>query len=245
MQSFGIQLYSVRNELEQDTPGTLTVLREAGYDYVELYGVDPDDAVHWRDMLQKSNLSVIAAHVDYELVVDKTQAVVAMARTLNYEDIIVPWLQLDTLAEWEAAAQKMDEVGAAVAGEDLRLGYHNHDHEFARVGDKRPFDIIFGTAKPENLFLELDVRWGSAHGSDPLEIIRTFGDRCRFLHLKEDPVSHDPEESADLGKGTIDWPAVIQAGRAIGVRGYIVEQDNSDDPIASANANANFIRSLD
>lgn len=244
MDAFGIQLYSVRDALEKDTPGALHALKDAGYQFVELYGVDPDDAVRWRGMLDDAGLSVVAAHVDYELVAQETQAVVAMARAIGFDDIIVPWLQFDTVAEWETAARVLDEAGANILGEEMRLGYHNHDHEFAAIDGKRPFDIIFETAQPENLFLELDARWASAHGNDPLATMRKFGERCRFLHLKEEPASHDPEESALLGEGTIEWPHVMAAAREIGVQAYIVEQDNWPDTLEAARRNAEFIRTL-
>lgn len=244
MDAFGIQLYSVRDALERDTPGALHALKDAGYSFVELYGVDPDDAVRWRGMLDEAGVYAVAAHVDYELVSRELQAVVGMARAIGFDDIIVPWLQLDTVAEWEIAARVMDEAGANLLGEEMRLGYHNHDHEFAAIDGKRPFDIIFDTAKQENLFLELDARWASAHGNDPLATMRTFGERCRFLHLKEEPTSHDPDESALLGEGTIDWQAVMATAREIGVQTYIVEQDNWTDTLEAARRNAAFASSL-
>jgi sugar phosphate isomerase/epimerase len=244
MDAFGIQLYSVRDALERDAPGTLRALRDAGYAFVELYGVDPDDAVRWRGMLSDAGLKAVAAHVDYDLVVNETQAVVAMARAIGYEDIIVPWLTFDSIDEWTRAARTLDEIGEALRDEDLRLGYHNHDHEFAPIGGTRPFDLIFDTARPENLFLELDVRWASAHANDPIATMKRFGERCRFLHLKEEPQSHDPEESALLGEGTVDWTSIVQTARSIGVRAYIVEQDNAPDPLEAARRNATFVQKL-
>lgn len=243
MLPFGIQLYSVRDQLERDTSATLRGLKAAGYDHVELYGVGPADAIRWRDMLDDAGLRAVAAHVDYETVTGDTGGVMAMARTLGFEDIIVPWLKLDGAKEWMHAATTLDGVGEQLRGRRFRLGYHNHDHEFEPMGATTAFDILFEYTKPDHMFLELDVRWAEAHGGDAKAIIREFGARCRFLHLKERPKSG--EGFTEVGRGVIDWPGVVAVGRKAGVRWYIVEQDESDiGPIESARISAEYVKTL-
>jgi sugar phosphate isomerase/epimerase len=240
---FGIQLYSVRDQFARDVPATLAGVKRAGFDHVELFGVGPVDAERWRPMLKSAGLNVVAAHVDYDIVRDDLPGVIHLARTLNFEDVIVPWLKLDSAKEWEDAAATMDACGASLRGAGLRLGYHNHDHEFEALGNTTAFKIIFDRAKPENLFLELDVRWASEFGGDANAIIRDFGPRCRLLHLKERP--KDGKGFTELGRGLIDWPAVVAAGRKAGVQCYIAEQDESAIGVfESAAINADYLRTL-
>ncbi len=242
MLPFGIQLYSVRDHLAVDPAGTLRKLKEVGYDYVELFGVEPEQAAEWQEMLDDAELEAVAAHVDYDIVIDDLAGAIEMARCIGFEDIIVPWIKVDTAKEWVHAALQLDEAGAKVREQGLRLGYHNHDHEFQPIGETTPFDIIFEYSQPDNLFLELDVRWASEEGGDATAIIREFGSRCRFLHLKERPAPGQGQFT-EVGNGTIDWEPIFEAGRKAGVQWYIVEQDESDgDSIESAAISAAFVR---
>ena len=241
MLPFGIQLYSVRDHLTQDVLSTLKDLKDVGYDYVELFGVGPEQAADWKAMLDQAEVKAVAAHMDYDTVVGSSSEVVEMARTIGFEDVIVPWVKVETAKEWVHAALQMDEAGAMIREEGLRLGYHNHDHEFQPIGRTTPFDIIFEYARPENLFLELDVRWASEHGGDAAAIIREFGERCRFLHIKDRPKPGEGKFT-EVGNGTIDWGPILEAARHAGVQWYIVEQDESDtDSLESAAISARFM----
>jgi len=238
---FGIQLYSVRDHLAKDVPATLAGLKRAGYDFVELFDVAPSAAPQWKTMLADAGLRAVAAHVDYETVVKDTAGAAEMARTLGYTDIIVPWLKFEARHEWLHAAATMNEIGARLRAEGLNLGYHNHEHEFEAIDDTTPFEIIFSIAAPENLFLELDVRWATEYGGDAIAILREFGARCPYLHLKERP--KEGKGFTEVGHGVIDWPAIIAAGRETGVQWHIVEQDESaTDSIESARISAEYLR---
>lgn len=240
---FGIQLYSVRDHLADDAPATLRRLKEAGYDHVELFGVGPGEAGAWKAMLDETGLTAVAAHIDYDLLLINSGNVASMARALGFEDIIVPWLNLDGAEPWIRAATTLNEIGARFRNEGLRLGYHNHDHEFVPLGETTPFDILFEYAQPDNLFLELDVRWASELGGDPVAIINEFGPRCRFLHMKDRP--KEGTGFTEVGSGTIEWAPIVEAGKKNGVRWYIVEQDESaTDSLESAAVSAAFMKQL-
>ena len=244
MLPFGIQLYSVRDHLADDPVETLLRLKDVGYDHVELFGVGPADAVEWKAMLEDADLNVPAAHVDYETVVDDLPGVIEMAQTIDFEDIIVPWIKVETAKEWVHAALQLNDAGVALRKEGLRLGYHNHDHEFVPIGETTPFDIMFEYTDPENLFLELDIRWCSEEGGDPTALIREFGTRCRYLHVKERPREGEGMFT-EVGNGTIDWTPIVDAAQKAGTQWYIVEQDESaTDSLESAAISAQFMQGL-
>jgi inosose dehydratase len=83
-------------------------------------------------------------------------------------------------------------------------------------------------------------------GSDPLEVLRRFGDRVNYVHVKDvrlDVVRQVVDERADvlegwrrgmfceLGAGDVDLPAFFDALRAAGYDGWVVvEQDRIPRP---------------
>jgi inosose dehydratase len=83
-------------------------------------------------------------------------------------------------------------------------------------------------------------------GSDPLEVLRRFGDRVNYVHVKDvrlDVVRRVVDERADvlegwrrgmfceLGAGDVDLPAFFDALRAAGYDGWVVvEQDRIPRP---------------
>jgi inosose dehydratase len=83
-------------------------------------------------------------------------------------------------------------------------------------------------------------------GSDPIEVLRRFGDRVNYVHVKDvrlDVVRQVVDERADvlegwrrgmfceLGAGDVDLPAFFDALRATGYDGWVVvEQDRIPRP---------------
>ena len=242
MVPFAIQLYSVRDHLSVDTRSTLERLKMAGYDQVELFDVAVADAAELREHLDAVGLRAVAAHFSYEQAVDAVDGTVAAARVLGIRTLVIPWLKLATEEQWTAAARSMDAAGQRYRDAGLRLGYHNHEHEWRPTGDTTPFDIIFDSAQPENLFLELDIFWATDAGQDVVSLIDTFAGRCRLLHMKDRAASGGDCRFAEVGAGTIDWSPIFAAGARNGVECYIVEQDESaGDSLESAAISARFM----
>lgn len=244
MDNIAIQCYSVRDRLEADPAATYRGLKDAGYNYVELFQVGPQNAGECRRMLDDAGIKAICAHVDYDTVIAHPARAIDTARILGIDAVVIPWLDLHTAEDWIDAAKTMDAVGAELRAAAVRLGYHNHDHEFSRIYDgTTAFDLIFNTASPDNLFCELDTFWAETGGGDPIAIIRNFGARCPMLHLKDRAPADAPIRFAEIGSGTTDWPPLFDAARAAGVEWYIVEQDESQrDTLESAAVSARFMK---
>src|SRR5205823_11217070 len=110
------------------------------------------------------------------------------------------------------------------------FAYHNHAFEFAPLdGHGRTlFDALL-TTDPALVDLELDIFWAEYAGRDALVLLREHADRIRLLHLKDIARDQDPPD-VPVGRGAVDWPAILSAGEAAGVRWYVVEQDSPRDP---------------
>ena len=146
-------------------------------------------------------------------------------------------------------AKEADETAARLKEEGIDLYYHNHHVEFARYNGKYLLDIIKDNTK--NLGFELDIHWiHRGRREIPLEFIKKYAGRIRLLHLKDYRIGEMPipeggvdftskegmmkfmsnftniVQFAEVGEGTLDMPAIIQAGLEGGGEYFLVEQDD-------------------
>jgi sugar phosphate isomerase/epimerase len=126
---------------------------------------------------------------------------------------------------------QLNEWGMACRQFGLRFAYHNHAFEFAALDSRGGtlFDALLSTDRTL-VDLELDVFWAEYAGRDAVTLIREHGDRIALLHLKDIAADQDPPD-VPVGRGSLDWDAVLEAGKAADVRWFIVEQDNPRDAL--------------
>jgi sugar phosphate isomerase/epimerase len=135
-----------------------------------------------------------------------------------------------TPEDWLDVARRLNEAGAKLAAGGLRVGYHNHNVEFVRLANgQSAFDLLVARTDPKLVDFELDLGWVAAAGIEPAGLLKRLGARVAQLHLKD--LAATPANttlkinSADLGAGVQDWPAILDAVRASSVRHAYVEQE--------------------
>ena len=244
---FALQLYTVRDHLEKDTPGTLRRVKEIGYDHVELAGIGMYGPHEYNQMLADTGLQAISGHFPYDDVVTNSAAVIEAVQALGLRYAVVPWLGGDLCSDkdaWVACAQAMDEAGARFRASDITLCYHNHAHEFQRLDGQYILDLILETATAQNLAAELDSYWIKFGGADPAAYISQYTGRVPLLHLK-DMTGGDNCTFAEMGRGIMEWAPILEAAAKAGVEWYIVEQDEcGGDSLECARVSAEFVRAL-
>jgi len=122
-------------------------------------------------------------------------------------------------------------LGRRIADLGVSLGYHNHMG--SRSEHPMGVDWIMDAVDPRYARLELDVAHYAEGGGDPVAAIEKFSDRLLFLHIKDLERVHgakDPFRFVELGRGSVNLPAVFGALRKINFRGWaIVELDAVPD----------------
>ena len=220
----GVQLYSVREDLGPAVLGdTLKRLAGMGFTHVEPYDILSDtSALH--NAMREAGLVAQTAHaniVDPELDRD---AIVAAAKQLGIDTIIVPWTEPDSIstrAGVEALAAAINDAAAFAAPHDIRIGYHNHDFEFSRTIDGAPAYDLLVSLLDEPVVLEVDTYWASVGGADVFELLPRLGKRVRFLHVKTEPPN--PPDRVMLGPDISDRQADVLAVTRDSVELPIVE----------------------
>jgi sugar phosphate isomerase/epimerase len=245
---WGVQLYTVRDQLKTDAAGTLKAIAAIGYKEVELFGTDFDKIA---PLAKDAGLTPVSTHIDGGLVLndtpedtlDKTfDGIAKQGITYALMAYIMPNMRGTDAAAYKKLGDQMNRVAASAKKAGLSFGYHNHAFEFGKLADgTRPIDTILQSFDPALVRFEVDVFWVSVTGNDPVEFITKLGQRVMLVHLKDKakdtPVQFNEmvqkEAFAEVGSGSIDFPAVLKAAQAAGVEHYFVEQDQSPDPLAS------------
>lgn len=227
-----LQLYTLRRLAADDLPGTLAAVSAAGYRSVEVAGLPETSPVELARLLDDAGLSAIAAHQSIEELRRDWEAVADRLAIIGCPRIVVPWLPEEDRRTADGArgfAAELADFAARVGDRGIRLAYHNHSFEFAPLEDTTVWDVLRAELPPE-VELEIDVYWAAVGGRDPVAEIDANADRVRLLHMKDRAPGTEPHD-LPAGEGNLDFPAIVDAGRAAGVDWYIVEQDEPADPL--------------
>jgi len=224
------------------------MLSAAGYTHVEGYGGLFDDVVALKENLSAAGLQMSSAHMGLDLVEDTPEKAVAIARTLGIQKAYVPFLMPDQRPTdsdgWRAFGQRLKAAGQPLVDAGIKFGWHNHDFEFAALdGGTMPQDLI----AEAGIDLELDLGWVARAGLDPLAMIRKYEGQITAVHVKDiAPVGECADEDgwADVGHGTLDWPAIHAALQAANVTHYVIEHDNPKDHIRFAQRSLAAVKAL-
>ena len=252
----GLQLWSVREQMAQDVPGTLAWVREQGFTEVELAGTQGMTPEAFRQELDRAGLRATAMHAPYERLRDSMEVVFAEAETLGVGDVGVAWIPHEGSYTPEMARQTAEDFnrwGQAARERGLRFYYHNHGYEFEPAADGTiPFDVLMEATDPESVFYEMDVFWTVHPGIDPVELLRRYPDRWKLMHVKDmaegtetgDYSGGAPAEAqVAVGTGMIDYGAVLAAAEEVGVEKYYVE-DETTDPLANIPQTLQYLQSI-
>jgi sugar phosphate isomerase/epimerase len=246
---WGVQLYTVRDQLKKQPAETLKAIAAIGYKEVELAGSEVDKLV---PLAKESGLTPVSTHIDGALVLkdtpqetlDKTfDGIASLGLKYALMAYVPPEQRGKEAGDYKKFGDRMNQVAQSAKRAGLAFGYHNHAFEFGKLADgTRPLDTILESFDPALVRFEIDVFWVSVTGNDPVALIQKLGKRVMMVHLKDKaegtPVQFNENVAhtafKEVGAGTVDIPGVLKAARATGVEHYFVEQDYTPgDPLES------------
>ena len=209
-----VQLYTVRDQLDEDTPGTLRRLAALG-----LRNVEPFDLVGKVDSLAgpmaELGLAAPTTHVSF---VDAGVApALAAAGRLGVGTIIEPWLPEERWTSREdiaAIAAGLNDAARRAADEGITVGYHNHWWELElHIDGVTALEVLADHLDPA-VVLELDTYWCAVGGADPVALLDRLGERVVALHIKDGPISRDAALQVPAGTGAMDFTGILTAAPA-------------------------------
>jgi sugar phosphate isomerase/epimerase len=225
----GLQLYSLRDDARRDLERTIADIASAGYHDVELlgsmnnFGMPPATL---RAILDRNRLRAPSTHVGGNAL-DDLQHQLDDAQILGHEYLIVASLpiakpaKLDDYRRW---ADRLNEAGRIARERRIWIGFHNHADDFVVIDGKVAYDDLAERTDPAVVRLQLDTGNLAMAGRDPMEYVRRFGERYWLFHIKDVP-RLGAESDTELGKGIIDFRALLRSIERIDEKHLFVEQE--------------------
>ncbi|MGD0617530.1 MAG: sugar phosphate isomerase/epimerase [Bryobacteraceae bacterium] len=236
----GLELYSVRDNLAKDLPGTLQAVGKMGYQVVEFYAPymawTPDRAKEVRAILDGTGMRCNSTHngMDSFSAPSLPHAIELNHILGTHYLVLASPGKVKVLDDYRKVADTLSRVQENLKAEGLSAGYHNHDAEFRPLEGTRPIEIIAANT-PHDLMLQLDVGTCVEAGSDPVAWIKANPGRIRSLHLKD--WSPALGYKAIFNEGSVPWQKLLEAAESVGgVEYYLIEQEQSADPMATVQA---------
>ncbi|MEX1187592.1 MAG: sugar phosphate isomerase/epimerase [Gemmatimonadaceae bacterium] len=246
--AIGVQLYTVRDLMARDLPGTLAALAAIGYTEVEFAGYFGQEPAQLRALLARLGLAAPGVHQPLDALRNTLDAVLAAAEIIEHRYIVCPWLAESerTADGYRRLAADLDRIGRACRDRGFQLGYHNHDFEFdpGVFPGTTPYDVLLAETDPELVTMELDLFWITRGGRDPLWYFEHHPGRFPLWHVKDMRDVAGAREMVSVGQGDIDFGRLFAAGERAGLKHFFVEHDNPADSLASVRASYEHLRRI-
>jgi len=231
----GLQLYTVRTLLEKDFEGTIEKVAALGYEEVEFHAFFGRTAEQVRSVLDDAGLRAPARHVGLPNLRTGIDKVLDESAALGCDWIVCSYIDASerTLDGYRRAADDLNIAGAVCREAGRSFAYHNHDFEFAPIGDVVPYDLLLERCDNDLVAMELDLFWITKGGANPMEYFNQYPGRFTLCHVKDMAVDGS---MAEVGSGIIDFGSIFAAADQAGLAHYFVEHDEPADPMASITA---------
>ena len=252
LDKYGIQLYTLRDDMPNDPKGVLQQLASFGFQQIE--GFEGRQGMFWdmphtdfKKYLDDIGLQMVASHCNiYENFEEK----VGQAAEIGMEYLICPYVGPQTSMEnWKKITDKFNECGKICNDNGIKFAYHNHAYSFVPFSGMIPHDFLMENTDPELVDHEMDIYWVVTGGADPVEYLTKYSNRFRLCHVKDrlkDAAPDEREASCDLGTGSIDYPKILKVAADNGMKYFLLEQERYDNstPLKSAQAGSEYLKKV-
>jgi len=258
----GLQLYTVRDAMQQDPHGTLAKVAQIGYNSVEgatytgsekFYGMD---AKEFSQTLKQHGLIMPSGH--YRLGQEKTNGqetkgtllhdwdkAVDHAAAVGIKYMVCAYLSAEERGDidhYKQIAEQFNKSAEICKKTDIQFCYHNHDFEFVEQNGQIPYKILLDNTDKDLVKMEMDIYWVTKAKHDPIELISQHPGRFPLWHIK-DMDNTAAQAFTEVGSGVIDFKKIFQHADEAGLKYFFVEQDKCPgSPFDSITKSYNYIK---
>lgn len=229
----GVQLYTVRGEMQKSVEATLAKVASIGYKEVEFAGYFGRTPRQIADALKANGLTAPSTHIPLaELTKNGYASLDAMA-TIGHTFAVVPWLAAEdrtSIDKYKRLADQFNEAAAVTRKRGIQFAYHNHDFEFETVDGEIPYDVLLARCDKGLVQFEMDLFWTNKAKRNPLDYFARHAGRFPLVHVKDMTADGTMTE---VGAGAIPFASYIAKAAQGGIQHYFVEHDNPKDAFGS------------
>lgn len=252
LEKFGIQLYSVKEDMALDPQATIRTL--GGYGYKQLEGFDGGKGILWgmqpaefKALMEDSGTTMVASHAN---VFENLEVQASLATEVGMKYLICPGIGAQkTLDDYKKKADEFNQIGQKLKSYGLRFAYHNHDYTFVELEGVMPQDFLMDNTDPALVDFEMDIYWVHVANAKPAEYLAKYPGRFTLCHIKDaEAGTGDPHQRGVLlGSGQIPYADLIKQAKGLGMEYFIVEQERfpTGTPMEAAAANAKYLTALE
>jgi sugar phosphate isomerase/epimerase len=244
-ESFGLQLYTLRDVLPKDVKGVLKQVADFGYKEIE--GYEGSMGLFWgmkntefKKYLDDLGMKMVSSHCNWK---ENFEQKAAQAAEIGMSYLFCPYLGPNKeLNFYKKAAEDFNKNGEIAKKAGIRFGYHNHDYSFKPVEGQLPQDVMMQNTSADTVDYEMDIYWVVAAGQDPIAWFKKYPNRFKLAHVKD----RKGNESVVAGTGSIDFPSILKEGQKQGLKHFIIEQEayTGTTPINAVRDNALYMKNI-
>jgi len=243
----GLQLYTIREAMGKDVPGSLKKVSDIGYKYLEMadysnrkfYGYMPSD---FKKMVTDLGMEVLSSHAGVSpkgITDDEMKMMAEDHANVGARYCMQPYISdadRNSIAGYQRMVSDWNKVAKVMKEHGVTFGYHNHNFEFATVEGKVPYFDVFLPEMDKNLTtMELDLFWATKAGINPVDLFKKYPGRFQLFHMKDMYTKEKPffktesHDFAPVGAGVINFKEILAAKSIAGMKYMFVEQDNAGE----------------
>ncbi|UCE92685.1 MAG: sugar phosphate isomerase/epimerase [Flavobacteriaceae bacterium] len=248
----GIQLYSVRNDMNKDVKGTVAKVGQMGFNFVEaagyrdgkFYDMEP---LEFKKLCEDNGLQFLGSHTGQNLPSkekwDETMAwwdkAIEAHAAAGVKWIVQPWMGregYESLEGLKKYVEYFNAVGEKCNAKGIYFGYHNHNKEFTTEFDGKPiYDHMLELSDPDKVMFQLDLYWIHKGGKSALDYFERYPGRFMLWHIKDEK---------ELGEsGEMDFTEIFKQKKESGFKYGIVEVEKYNfTPLESVQKSLEYLR---
>ncbi|MEI9945358.1 MAG: sugar phosphate isomerase/epimerase [Chitinophagaceae bacterium] len=247
---YGLQLYSLRDDMPKDPKGVLRQVASFGYKQVE--GFEGSQGIFWgmthtdfKKYMDDLGMSFVATHCN----IDKDfEQKAAQASEIGMKYLICPSRGGGkTVDDFKKIADDFNKKGEICKKAGIKFAYHNHEYGFKAIDGQFPQDIMMQNTDPSLVDFEMDIYWVVTGKQDPIDWLKKYPNRFKLGHFKDRIKGATArDETCTLGTGSIDFPAILKVAKKNGMKWFIVEQEKYEGttPLQAAADDAKYMAKL-
>src|SRR5262249_18588602 len=139
----GLQLYTLRNQLDKDIAETIRQVAEIGYKDVEIYSLYGKSPTEFAKILHDNGITATSGHYLLVDVKNKLNKHVEDARKLGLKYMVNAILQPEerkSFDDYKRLVDVLNKAGEITRTAGIQFCYHNHNFEFTKYGNLTAYD---------------------------------------------------------------------------------------------------------